>query len=127
VRNRLLGLLALLAGGCGTDGTPPSEAGDLTASYYQAAPGAGALLLTISGGPVESVSGANHELVSFASPFPGTTRVVVAGEFGTGTLLRIRVPDLSRAADYSIQVDQVADKHSFALIDPSGHNLTISR
>lgn len=121
-----LALLLSLAAGCGDGGGPPSRAGDLTVSYFQGGPNAGALLLTITGGEVENVTAANNEQVSFASPSPGTTRVVVTGNLGTGTLLRIRVPDVSLASRYFVVTDQVADKVTFALIDPGPHTLTIS-
>ncbi len=118
-------VLALAA--CGGGDGAPSPAGDLTASYFAEAPGAGALLLTITGGPVESVTAVNQEQVAFSSPAPGTTRVFVIGNLAIGSLLRIRVPDVSRASAYSIEVNQVADRVSFALISPAAHILTIAR
>ena len=129
MNRRLTGVVALflgLAAACGDSGEPPSRAGDLTVSYFQGGPGAGALLLTITGGEVQNVTAANGEQVSFASPSPGTTRVVVLGNLGTGTLLRIRVPDVSLASRYVVATDQVADKVTFSLIDPGRHPLTIS-
>ena len=115
-----------LAAACGDSGEPASRAGELSISYFQGGPRAGALLLTITGGEVEDVTAANGEQVSFASPAPGTTRVVVIGDLGTGTLLRIRVPDVSLASRYVVVTDQVADKITFSLIDPERHPLTIS-
>ena len=123
----LIALTVVTAAGCGDGGPPPSPAGDLTISYFQGGPRAGAILFTISGGPVEQVTAENSELVSFASPVPGTTRVVVTGDLGTGTLLRVRVPDVSLVASYTIRVDQVADRITFSLIDPGAHTLTIAR
>jgi len=120
------GLLLSLAAACGDGGEPPSLAGDLTVSYFQGGPSAGALLLTITGGEVQNVTAANGEQVTFASPSPGTTRVVVLGNLGTGTLLRIRVPDVSLASRYVVVTDQVADRVTFSLIDPERHPLTIS-
>src|SRR5687768_6377124 len=119
-------LLLSLAVGCGEDSAPPSPAGDLTVTYFQGGPSAGALLLTITGGEVENVTAANGEQVSFSSPWPGTTRVVVMGDLGTGALLRIRVPDVSLASRYVVVTDQVADKVTFSLIDPDRHQLTVS-
>ena len=115
-----------LAAACGESGEPPSRAGELSISYFQGGPRAGAMLLTITGGEVQNVTAANGEQVSFASPAPGTTRVVVIGDLGTGTLLRIRVPDVSLASRYVVVTDQVADKVTFSLIDPERHPLTIS-
>lgn len=124
-----LGIVLFLAGCGGEEGSPPSQAGDLTASYFPSAAGngVGALLLTIEGGPVESVTAVNHEQVAFASPAPGMTRVIVTGNLGVGALLRIRVPDVSKASAYSIEVNQVADRVTFALIAAGGHTLTIAR
>jgi hypothetical protein len=128
-RKRSLGLAAvvLLLGACGSDGPEPSGAGELTVSYYQGGPTAGALLLTITGGPVESITASTSQQVAFESPTPGTTRVVVTGDLATGALLRVRVPDVSKSTSYRVQVDQVADRVTFSLIDPAGHTLTIAR
>lgn len=121
-----IALVALLTTACGDGGGPPSGAGDLSVSYYQGGPSAGALLLTITGGEVENVTAEHGEQVSFSSPSPGMTRVVVMGNLGTGTLLRIRVPDVSLASRYAVITEQVADRVTFSLIDPAPHTLTIS-
>ena len=119
----------LLAAACGGDDfSRPSGEGELLASYDQVGATAGALLLSITGGPVDSVRAVNPatELVEFASPYPGTTLVVVTGELGTGALLRLRVPDVSQASRYSVEILEVADKVTFSLIERSNHHLTIS-
>jgi len=124
-----LALVALLAACGGNQGPPPSQAGDLIVSYFQGGPTAGALLLTISGGPVQSVTARSGQSlqVSFASPAAGTTRVIVTGALSTGDILNVRVPDVSLSSDYTIHVDQVADNLTFSLIDPTTHTLTIHR
>jgi len=38
----------------------------------------------------------------------------------------VRVPDVTLASRYSVLTDQVADKITFSLIDPTPHTLTIS-
>src|SRR5688500_20400422 len=100
-----LALLLGVAMGCGDSGPPPSQAGDLTISYFQGGPRAGAILFTISGGLVEQGTAENTELVSFASPAQGTTRVAVTSDQGTGTRHRVRLPDLSRSGHYTVRVD----------------------
>lgn len=128
-RRARLGLtvLALAIAGCGGENQNPTPSGDLLVAYFQSVPQAGALLLTISGGPVENVTALGGQQVSFASPFAGTTKVVVAGTLANGDLLRLRVPDVTRFADYAVRIEQVADKTTFALIDPAGYTFTVHR
>lgn len=121
----LLSLLAFLAA-CGNGGEP-SGAGDLFVTYQAENADAGAMVLTISGGAVETVSSVGGQVVSFSTPFPTTTRVVVFGPFGTGDLLRIRVPDVSQATGYVVRAEQVAHTESFALLDPTQHTFTVHR
>ncbi len=123
----ILGLLSACGGKDG--GPPPSQAGDLVVTYFQGGPTAGAMLLTITGGPVQGVTARSGQQlqVSFASSPPGTTKVIVTGTLGTGDILNVRVPDVSLSTNYSVQVDQVADNLTFSLIDLAGHTLTIHR
>ncbi len=123
---RLLAGLALLALACGDSGQNPSGAGDLVVSYAGNGQ-AGAMALTISGGPVESVTAIGSQIVSSKSTYPTTTRVVILGETTNGDLLRLQVPDVSQVAKYSVHVDQVADKSTFALVDPAGHTFSVHR
>lgn len=125
-----IGLLALVgACGGGKGGPPPSDAGDLTLSYFQGGPAAGAMLITITGGPVQTVTVPSGQQlqVSFSSPTAGTTRIIVTGPLSTGDILKLRVPDTTLATSYVPHVDQVADNVTFSLIDPSVHTLTIHR
>ena len=55
------------------------RAGELTVALFESGNNAGALLLTISGGTVESVTAPGGQQVSFFTPAAGTTRVVVLG------------------------------------------------
>jgi hypothetical protein len=125
---RLLPVLAIgsLLLGCG-DSQAPGEGGDLFVSYHAGTPDAGAMVLLISGGKVESVSPVGDQRVSFTSLYPTTTRVVVIGDVTSGDLLRIRVPDVSQVTSYTVRADQVADKATFALIDPARHTFSVHR
>ena len=118
--------LALSACG-GGDGGGSSNRGDLLVSYFQGGPEIGAVLLTITGGPVEKVTAPGGQQVSFASPFSGTTKVVVAGTLGNGDLLRLRVPDVSLSGSYRVTVEQAADKVTFALLDVGAYQFTVHR
>ncbi|HEV8196190.1 MAG TPA: hypothetical protein VGP87_06095 [Gemmatimonadales bacterium] len=106
---------------------PPPLGGDLVISYVPGGPAVGAILFTISGGPVENVTVRNGAglQVSFASPLAGTTKVLVSGALSAGDILTVRVPDISLAASYTVHIDQVADNVTFSLIDPTLNTLTI--
>jgi hypothetical protein len=119
--------LALALSACGSEGQNPTQSGDLFVSYFQSGPQAGAFLLTITGGTVDNVTGLGGQQVSFTSPFAGTTKVVVAGAITNGDLLRLRVSDVTKVADYTVHIEQVADNTTFALIDPSGYSFTVHR
>jgi hypothetical protein len=126
----LLAMLALgSAGACSGEngGQPPVQAGDLLVSYYQGGPEVGAMLLTVTGGPVQNVTALSGQQVGFASPFAGTTKVVVTGTLSTGDILRLRVPDVSQSTSYTVRVDQVADKVTFVLIDTTPYTFTVHR
>jgi hypothetical protein len=123
---RLLTGLALAALACGDSGQQPSGAGDLVVSYSGNGQ-AGAMVLTITGGPVETVTAIGSQIVSSTSPYSTQTRVVIIGAAGNGDLLRIRVPDVSQVASYAVRPDQVADQATFALVDPAGHTFSVHR
>ena len=130
-RRAVLGFASLLlaAAACGGEsgGQNPTHPGDLLVSYFQGGPEPGALLLTITGGPVENVSALGGQQVSFSSPFAGTTKVVVLGTLTNGDLLRLRVPDVTQSTSYTVRVEQAADNGTFALIDASLYTFTVHR
>jgi hypothetical protein len=67
----------------------------------------GAVLFTISGGPVESieaVSGTVHR----AQVDANTTRVVITGNLGSGPIARVRIADLGQSSSYTVAMSQVA-------------------
>jgi hypothetical protein len=125
----LVVLVVLASCGGGDGGPPPSQAGDLVVTYFRGGPAVGAMLFTISGGPVQSVTAPSGVplQVSFGSPAAGTTRVIVTGLLSTGDIAIVRVPDVTLSTSYTVHVDQVADNLTFSLIDPSVNTLTIHR
>jgi hypothetical protein len=120
----------MVLAGCGKDEVvPPSPAGDLVVTYFQGGSPAGAILLTISGGLVESVApiAGLPIQISYAVLAPGTTRVLVSGLPATGDLFTIRVADTTLFANYIARPDQVADHLTYSLVDLLGHTFTIHR
>ena len=120
----------VVALGCGGEngGTPPQVRGDLTLSYVGGCQGVGEILLTVSCGDVESVAAIPAGVaVSFATPSPGVTHVVVSGTLLSGDLLQIRVPDVNAVEGYVVRIDQVAHAETFALLDPTTSSFTIRR
>jgi hypothetical protein len=127
-RARLGAALVVLLVGCGDGGQPPSQVGDLLVSYSPVGgPEAGVILLTISGGEVQNVTPLNGQQVSFAVVAPGTTRVIVTTPLTAGDILRLRVPDVTQSTHYTAVSVQVADKVTFALLDPSDHTFFVHR
>jgi hypothetical protein len=126
----LSGCALVLLSACGGGGPGPGpgpQPGDLTVSYFQNGPAAGALLVTVSGGIVQSAAGLNGVQVSWAAPVPGTTKVLLSGPLHTGDLFTIHVADVALSTSYSVRVDQAADDVTFALVDPSSYSLTVHR
>ena len=123
------GLLAVAS--CGGDPTPTEPSGPVPGVLNVAliTPNAddGALLLTISGGPVVSVEAASpgYQVYSFT---PDTTniRLLVSGDIATGALLRIHVADTRRAASYHATIAQAASRTTFAQRALSGYSFTVA-
>ncbi len=128
-RIALAGLALLAAGaGCGGGKGPVGPiAGDLTVALFQGGPTPGALLLTVTGGAVQSVTALPGVQVTSAAAGPGVTRLLVTGTIGTGDLFRLRVPDIELSAGYTVRTDQAADNVTFALLNPADFTLVARR
>jgi hypothetical protein len=129
MRARSLLVAAGLAAGAACGGEDPLRpvAGDLTVSYVSAGVTDGAVLVLVTGGPVASVSAEGSYLAASGPAGANATRVVVTGPLLGGDLFKIRVPDVGAAADYSVRVEAVADRHTFALADPAPYTATVRR
>ncbi len=76
---------------------------------------AGAMVLTISGGPVSGIAAPGGELTHITDA--RGTHVLIAGPLVEGELLSFDIPDASAARAYIATVDQVADSRTYALLD----------
>jgi hypothetical protein len=123
---RPLVYLALLmaAGACGgdepTDGPVP---GEVIATLTTPNAKDGALLIRIVGS-VKDVAGIGSYRASAATAGT-TTRVVLTGSISGGDVLRFSVPDTRNIGSYTILVEQVADRDSYALLETSGYQLSL--
>lgn len=122
-RMLLLGALALGAA-CGgdepTDGPTPGElVARLTTSHTQD----GALLLRVVG-PVSAVSALGGYRAA-SSTGGGATMIVVTGNIVGGDLFRLSVPDTRQLSSYSVEVEQAADRNTYALREPGSYSITL--
>ena len=84
----------------------------------------GAVLLTIRGGPIDSVEAPGFRLYS-TSLDPASHRLILTGPLTTGPIALIHIPDQNRTADYSATVDQVAAR-DYSQRDPAGYALRLT-
>jgi hypothetical protein len=85
----------------------------------------GAVLVTIAGGPVDSVEAAGYS-VYLARIDPSTVRVIVAGDLTSGTIAHIHIPDHRRLSQYSATINQVAARTSYRQRSPAAYALTLT-
>jgi hypothetical protein len=123
---RLIVPLAIAAGlvsGCSSDSAGPVAA-TLEVSFATSASDDGAVLFTVSGGPVDSVEAPGYRVYT-AETTPTSIRVVVAGDLKGGTIARIHIADASKLPQYSATIDQVAARGSYAQRDPVSYSLVV--
>jgi hypothetical protein len=85
----------------------------------------GAVLFTITGGPVESVE-AVRGIVHSAQIDANTLRVVITGNLSAGAIARVRIADLTQASRYSAAVNQVAARSTYVQRDPGQYSITLA-
>jgi hypothetical protein len=122
--------LAIVVSSCGGDDgigpppPPPAEPGPV--DFDVTTPGDiddGGLLLTIVGGPVDSVTGlAGYEV--FHSQTAVATRAIVYGSIGDGALMRVWVPNASLASRYTVRVDEGARRVSYDVVPGAAYLVT---
>ncbi len=74
----------------------------------------GAVQLTIVGGAIDEVQ-LQPQFTGYTGVAAGSARVLVTGQIASGTVARIRVPDISKAAGYQALIGQVAERGTYAL------------
>ena len=87
----------------------------------------GALLLTLSGGTIDSLAAsAGGGTIFFASTGTNTFRVMVAGTIGDGPVVKFWMPDRRDVAQYLATLEQAAVRGSYEQQDIGGYSLSIA-
>jgi hypothetical protein len=115
-----LGLLP----GCWSEPVDPSEA-TLNVSLVTPNSDDGAVLFTLSGGPVDSIEAVGYSVYS-ARIEANAIRVIITGTLAPGPVARIHIPDHRQISGYSAVVNQVAARTTYQQRDPSGYSLTVA-
>lgn len=118
-------LLATLIGLtlCACSPSTGPTAGTLDVSLSTPFANDGALLLTISGGPVDSVEAAGSRVYS-SRPDERTLLLILAGGIRAGTIARLHIPDTRQASSYVASVSQAAAR-SYDQRDPSQYTVQL--
>lgn len=116
----LLGLIPFA--GC-SNNTGPSGA-VLSVSLSSPNTDDGAVLLTISGGPVDSVEAVGYPVYTARSGSE-TLRLIVTGPIGSGPIARIHVPDNRQVFSYSVKLVQVAARATYTQRDPASYGASL--
>jgi hypothetical protein len=115
------GLSAFLLAGCSNNTGP--VAGALNVNISSPHHDDGALLLTVYGGPVDSVESIGFHIYSIRAA--DSVKFIVTGSLGSGPVARIHIPDGRQASRYSARIGQVAGRVSYAPRDPANYSLTL--
>jgi hypothetical protein len=119
----LTGLVSLA--GCSAEPSAPVAA-TLALDFVSPARDDGAVLFTISGGPIDSVVAPGHRLY-ITRIDAATLRVILVGNVVSGHLGRVYLSDERRIPNYSAMINQVAARGTYLQRDPAGYALELVR
>ena len=117
-----LGVILLL-GGCSNSTGPTAGILNLTLASPHADDGG--IMLSVYGGPVDSVEAVGYAIHSARAA--DSVKMIVIGNFGSGVIARIHIPDSRQASRYTAQVKQVAARRTYAQRDPAGYTVSLAR
>jgi hypothetical protein len=114
-------LSASLLAGCSNNTSP--VAGTLNVNISSPHHDDGALLLSVYGGPVDSVESVGFRIYSIRDA--DSVKFIVTGGLGSGPVARIHIPDGRHTSRYSARISQVAARASYAPRDPAAYSITL--
>lgn len=113
-------------GGGGTE--PPTPVpGTLTVNLTTPNPDDRALLITLEGSGVVSVSSANAAYLVHTRINGTTARVAVFGRLSAGPVLRVDVQDVNRVSTYAATVTEAADSTNALRESMTGYSAAVVR
>ncbi len=104
---------------------PPSGPGFLRVLLQTPRSNDGALLITLSGGPLDSLRVSQTTLLT-APPGVNDQQLIIAGDVRAGVVLRFWVPERTNVADYRAVLNQVATRADFIQQSLTNYSLTIT-
>jgi hypothetical protein len=120
----LVTLIGLIGSAACSDQPEEPTAGTLNVALTTPNSDDGAVLLTVTGGLVDSVESAGFVVYS-AQVDPTTIRIIVIGNLAAGTIARIRIADDRQLSRYTAAINQVATRATYAQRDPAGYSLSL--
>ncbi len=104
---------------------PPSGPGFLQVLLQTPRTNDGALLITLSGGPLDSLRVSQTTLLT-APPGVNDQQLIIAGDVRAGVVLRFWVPERTNVANYRAVLNQVATRADFIQQSLTDYSLTIT-
>ncbi len=130
LRALALGVVVML-GSCGGEeppsGPPPPPGGPGFLQVLLQTPriNDGALLILLSGGPLDTLRVSQATLLT-APPGVNDQQVIIAGDVRAGVVLRFWVPERANFANYRAVLNQVATRRDYIQQSLTGYSLTIT-
>ena len=118
-----LWLAVILLAGC-SNSTGPT-AGVLNLTVTSPHKDDGGIMLSVYGGPVDSVEAVGSVIHSARAA--DSVKMIVIGNLGSGVIARVHIPDNRQASRYSVQIKQVAARQTYAQRDPAGYTVSLAR
>ena len=117
-----LGVLSVcLLNGCSNNTAP--VAGGLNVNISSPYLDDGALMLSVSGGPVDSVESVGFRIYSIRAA--DSVKFIVTGKLGSGRVARIHIPDGREAFRYTARISQAAARGSYAPRNPADYSAAL--
>jgi hypothetical protein len=108
--------------GCSNNAEPTT--GTLNVNLSSPNADDGAVLVAVTGGPVDSVESAGYTMYS-ARGRADTVKLIVTGTLPSGVIARIHIPDSRQASRYGARVLQAAARSTYSQRDPTPYGINL--